>query len=120
MTFELSKVETKAIRDRMLGQLVNVDPTLAQRVASGLGHRGAIARVAPATTTRTNLKPSPALSLLAKAQPTLQGRMIGCLVADGSDAGQVKRSESCSEGCRCRLQGDRADGRRSPRCQRRL
>ena len=39
-TFELSKVETKAVRARMLGQLANVDPKIAQRVANGLGHRG--------------------------------------------------------------------------------
>jgi catalase len=89
LTFELSKVETKAVRDRMLGQLVNIDPTLARRVASGLGHREAIARIAPAVATRTNLRPSPALSILAKAQPTLQGRMIGCLVADGTDPASV-------------------------------
>ena len=89
LTFELSKVETKAIRDRMLGQLVNIDNGLAQRVASGLGHRGSIARVAPAVAARTNLRPSPALSLLAKAQPTLKGRMIGCLVADGSDGAVI-------------------------------
>ena len=86
LTFELSKVETKAIRDRMLGLLVNIDQTLAQRVAAGLGHRGTIERVAPAVQVRTNLPTSPALSILAKAQPTLQGRVIGCLVADGTDS----------------------------------
>lgn len=85
LTFELSKVETKSVRNRILGQLVNIDPTLARRVATGLGHREAIGRISPAVATRTDLKPSPALSILAKAQPTLQGRVIGCLVADGSD-----------------------------------
>jgi catalase len=34
--FELSKVETRAVRERMLGQLANVDPKIAQRVAEGL------------------------------------------------------------------------------------
>ena len=89
LTFELSKVETKAIRDRMLGQLVNIDPSLGRRVAAGLGHRGPIERIAPAVATRTNLRPSPALSILAKAKPTLQGRKIGCLVADGTDSAMV-------------------------------
>ncbi|MGI4879468.1 MAG: catalase [Janthinobacterium lividum] len=90
LTFELSKVETKAIRDRMLGQLVNIDPSLGRRVASGLGHRGPIERIAQAVATRTNLRPSPALSILAKAKPTLQGRKVGCLVADGTDASMVE------------------------------
>jgi hypothetical protein len=35
--FELSKVETKSVRTRMVGQLANVSSTIAQRVADGLG-----------------------------------------------------------------------------------
>jgi len=37
LRFELSKVETVAIRERMLGLLSQVDATLAKKVASGLG-----------------------------------------------------------------------------------
>lgn len=37
LRFELSKVETVAIRERMLGLLSQVDATLAQKVAKGLG-----------------------------------------------------------------------------------
>ncbi|MFP9100192.1 catalase [Flavobacterium sp. RHBU_24] len=37
LRFELSKVETVAIRERMLGLLGQVDKTLAKKVASGLG-----------------------------------------------------------------------------------
>ncbi|MXN93314.1 catalase [Flavobacterium sp. Sd200] len=37
LRFELSKVETVAIRERMLGLLNQVDATLAKKVASGLG-----------------------------------------------------------------------------------
>ena len=84
-TFELSKVAGKPIRNRVLGQLANVDPKIAQRVAKGLGHRGPIEPVSTTVAARTDLKPSPALSILAKAKPTLEGRMIGCLVADGTD-----------------------------------
>ena len=36
-TFELSKVEKLAIRERMVAQLVNVDPGLAEKIANGLG-----------------------------------------------------------------------------------
>lgn len=37
LTFELSKVETPAIRERMVGLLTQVDITLAKKVADGLG-----------------------------------------------------------------------------------
>ena len=35
--FELGKVETTAIRERMVSNLTQVDTELAQRVADGLG-----------------------------------------------------------------------------------
>ncbi len=88
--FELSKVTRKEIRERMLGQLANVDAKIAERVAAGLGMQG---KIQPAPTTvkvRTDLEPSPALSILGKAKKTLQGRKIGCLIADGTDAALVK------------------------------
>ena len=86
--FELSKVETKAVRERMVGQLANVDPSIAERVANGLGMPapGPVNTTVPA---RTDLPPSDALSILKKAKPTLEGRKIGCLIADGTDADLV-------------------------------
>ncbi len=90
LIFELSKVETKAIRMRMLGQLANIDARLAERVAGGLGLDAAVKATAAARPTRTDLPPSPALSILGKVKPTLKGRVVGCLVADGSDAAVVK------------------------------
>ena len=84
--FELSKVETKAIRERMVGQLANVDPAIAARVANGLGLTGAIHPISATVPARTDLPASPTLSILKKAKPGLKGKMIGCLVADGSDA----------------------------------
>jgi catalase len=87
--FELSKVETKAVRTRMVSQLANVDAKLAQRVASGLGHQDPINAAPTKKNARTDLKASTALSILAKAKPTLKGRMIGCLVADGTDPALV-------------------------------
>ena len=68
LTFELSKVETEAVRLRMLGRLANIDADPGERVAAGLGYREADrAGRPPAKPTRTDLKPSPALSILAKA-----------------------------------------------------
>jgi catalase len=77
----------------MVGQLANVDAKIADRVANRLG----LSSVSPVHTTvpaRENLAPSPALSILGKAKPTLEGRMIGCLIADGSDTTTVLALES--------------------------
>ena len=90
LTFELSKVETEAVRGRVLAQLVNIDETLAGRVAEGLGYSGKIAAAPAAKKTRTDLKPSPALSILANWKNTIEGRVVGCLVADGADAGLIE------------------------------
>ena len=88
-TFELSKVTTKKVRTRMLGQLANVDPKIAQRVADNIGHSGPIDKVQGKVPVRTDLKPSPALSIIGTAKPSLETRMIGCLVADGTDPALV-------------------------------
>ena len=87
--FELSKVETKAVRTRMLGQLANVDVKIAQRVANGLGMRDPITPAPTSTPARTDLKPSDALSIVKKMKPGLATKIIGCLVADGTDAAEV-------------------------------
>jgi Catalase len=83
--FELSKVETVAVRERMVGQLANVDPKIAERVAAGLGMQGGVKPVATTVKARTDLDPSPGLSIHKKAKTTLEGRKIGCLVGDGTD-----------------------------------
>ena len=82
--FELSKVETVAVRERTIAQLRNVDDGIARRVADGLG-MATLPTAAPAAAKAIDMKPSPALGLVAKSKPTLQGRCIGILVADGSD-----------------------------------
>ncbi len=83
--FELSKVETETVRKAMLGQLANVDEGVAKRVADGLGYEGAVEKAPTKVAARTDLPTSPTLSILAKFAPTLKGRLVGCLVADGTD-----------------------------------
>ena len=114
-TFELSKVETKAIRARMLSQLANVDSTVAKRVADGLGHQEPIGSAPTSTKARTDLKPSPALSILAKAKPTLKGRMIGMLVADGSDPAFVAalKASATQNGAKLRVIAPKVEGARA-------
>jgi catalase len=87
--FELSKVETKAIRERMVGQLANVDSAIARRVATGLGMQEDVPPMPPKLAARTDLPESPALSILRKAKSGLEGKLIGCLIADGTSAALV-------------------------------
>ena len=83
--FELSKVETPAIRARVVSHLLNVDEKLAQKVADGLGLQKLPQAAEPARPVVMNLKKSPALSIIGNAKGTFQGRKIGVLVTDGSD-----------------------------------
>ena len=96
IVFELSKVETPAIRERTVSQLRNVDEDLARRVADGLGllHLPPAAEAAART---LDMKPSPALGLVAKSKSTLEGRCIAILVADGSDGAQVGALRKAAE-----------------------
>jgi catalase len=90
ITFELSKVETKHVRMRMLSQLANIDAKLAERIAHGLGVHEAVKPAPAAKPTRTDLPESPKLSIIKNAKHTLMGRMVGCLIAEGAEATLVK------------------------------
>jgi catalase len=85
LTFELSKVETEAIRLRMLGHLLLIDKTLADTVIGALGAEGKAEKIKPAKTP-IDLQPSPALRLYGKTDPTLAGRKVGVLLGAGFDA----------------------------------
>ena len=85
LTFELSKVETEAVRLRMLGHLVLIDRQLADTVIGALGAEGKADKITPARTP-INLSPSPALRLYGKFKPTLEGRRVGVLLGTGFDA----------------------------------
>jgi catalase len=93
LVFELSKCITPRVRTAMLSRLINIDETLALRVAAGLGAKDPIVP-APAPVYAIDMAPSPALSILAKAEPTLKGRKIGCLVSEGSDGDLVKELQA--------------------------
>ena len=90
-TFELSKCARADIRARMVAGLRNVDEGLAAAVAEGLGLRELSVTVTPAREPRRDLPPSPALSILVNGPGNFAGRVIGVLVTDGADAGQVAR-----------------------------
>jgi catalase len=90
LVFELSKVETRAVRERVVSHLLHVDEGMAKRVSAGLRLGKTIE---PATTTappRRQIKPSPALSIIGKAPQTLKGRVIALLVSDGVDCALIE------------------------------
>lgn len=90
LTFELSKVETTVIRERMISHLINIDETLARKVAAALGIAEMPRPADAAMPTRQDLPPSPALSIIERGPKRFEGRKLGLLVTDGSDAALVK------------------------------
>lgn len=84
--FELAKVETVAIRTRMLGHLMIIDEALGTAVEQALGMEGMADSITPAQDP-IDMALSPTLSLIKKAKPTLKGRKVGALVTDGVDEG---------------------------------
>lgn len=103
--FELGKVDVPAIRLRVIGLLLNVDAALATAVASKLGIAALPPAAEPARAPRTDMRPSPALSLLSNPPPDFGGRKVGALVTDGSDALLLKelRAELDAEGATLEL-----------------
>ena len=83
--FELTRVQTPAIRERVVSQLVNVDADLARAVAEGLGVD--VPPAQPRASTRqikSEVKESKALSLFARpGDGTIRTRRIALLVANG-------------------------------------
>jgi catalase len=82
--FELSKVALEEVPPRMVGNLLNVDRDLATRVANGLGID--LPKKNPAAREPIDMDPSPALSIQQNMKATIEGRRIGILIADGTDA----------------------------------
>ncbi|WP_347332249.1 catalase [Marinimicrobium locisalis] len=92
--FELSKVETIAIRERMVSHLLNVDTALAQSVAQGLGIDPLPKAAEPAVNPRDDLPASDALSILKNGPKNFKGRKLGILLTDGADGDLLSSIES--------------------------
>ncbi|PUA20123.1 catalase [Glaciimonas sp. PCH181] len=89
--FELTRVQTPAVRIRVLSMLVNVDPLLAADVAQGLG-----LEIPPAMPLASDLlmpeyAPSPTLSIMFRPGETgIRTRRVAVLVASGVDGATVQ------------------------------
>jgi catalase len=90
LIFELSKVEKLDVQTRMVSHLLNIDEPLANRVAAGLGFTEMPTVATAAQPPRENLPPSDALSILKNGPERFAGRMVGVLITDGVDAGQLE------------------------------
>jgi len=86
--FELSRVQTPAVRERMVSGLMHVASELAEGVAKGLGLRE-LPEPMPKVMTRKvspEVAASPALSLFARpGDAGIKTRRVAILVADGCD-----------------------------------
>ncbi|MBE1205992.1 catalase [Aminobacter carboxidus] len=97
LTFELSKVETPVIRERMVAHLLNIDEGLAETVADKLGIKKLPAPAAAAVAPRDDLQPSPALSIIENGPDSFAGRKVGVLVSPGADASLLKKLQTAIE-----------------------
>lgn len=109
LQFELSKVETRAVRQRMLSHLMEINNTLALQVGAALGEKlhsnnapakpsgtadsveetQALANATSPTTASGGVQSSKALSMAE--QPTSpKGRKVAILVETGVDTAQVE------------------------------
>jgi catalase len=88
LVFELSKLEHPHIRATMVGHLRHIEESLAQRIASGLGMND-LPQAPDIAVSAQDLMQSPALQLIGNMKDTLEGRSIGILIADGSDAASI-------------------------------
>jgi catalase len=91
--FELSRVQTPAVRERVVALLANVAEALAKPVAEGLG----IALPEPLPKASDNGRPpevihSPVLSLQARpGDGQIETRRVALLVTDGVDGAQTRQ-----------------------------
>ncbi|UCI28192.1 catalase [Mesorhizobium sp. B2-8-5] len=112
LTFELSKVETPVIRERMISHLLNIDGTLAVTVADKLGIKTMPPAADAAVPTRDDLEPSPALSIINNGPDSFKGRKMGVLVSDGIDSGllQAVRDAAHAEGAKVEIVARKVGG----------
>lgn len=96
LVFELSKVGTPHVREAIVGHLRHIDADLAKRVADGLG-LDSLPPAPPAAVKPKDMPPSPALQIIGKMKNTLEGRCVGILIDDGSDAAAIKSLRKAAE-----------------------
>ena len=113
LVFELSKVEHVHVRQAIVAHLRHIERDLAQRVAHGLGLER-LPDAPPAAAPVQDLAPSPALQIIGKMKNTLDGRVIGILIADGSDGAVISevRKAAANAGAKVQIVAPKVGGAR--------
>lgn len=93
--FELGKVDTAHVRTRMLGHLQHIDDDLANRVAAALGMD--LPEPAEAAAPVQDLGTSKAVQTIGLSPESLEGRLVGILVAEGSSHSEVEKFETAAK-----------------------
>ncbi len=89
--FELTRVQTPAVRERVLATLANVNPVLVGAVASGLGMEVPAPLPLATDLPLPEYEPSPGLSLLSRPGKTgIRTRKVALLVGHGVDGAMVR------------------------------
>ena len=110
--FELSRVQTAAVRERMVAGLLNVAKELAEPIAAGLGMRQLPAPLPKVL--KRDVKPevtrSPALSLMTRpGDGSIAARRVAIFVADGVEGESLRTLQASliAEGAVPRFIGSR-------------
>jgi len=74
----------------MVSHLLDIDEALANKVGAALGLKAMPKPADAARPTRRDIAPSPALSIVEKGPQRFEGRKLGILVTDGTDAAILK------------------------------
>ncbi len=90
-TFELGKVYEQAVKERELLVLANVDTSLCERVAAGLG------LPAPAGTPPEDVTLSPALSQIDPEPGPVAGRKVGVVADENSDLAGIGKLRKAAD-----------------------
>lgn len=111
LVFELSKVETLAVRLRVVSHLIVIDKNLAAKVSEGLGLEE-MPKAFNAVIQPKKLPVSPALQIIGKMKKTLKGRAVGLLFGEGSDEQQINKVIAAikKEGATCKLVSKKVGG----------
>ncbi len=99
--FELGKVDTAHVRTRILGHLINIDPDLADRVATALGM--ALPEAPTPLAPIIDMPPSKAVQTIGITPKSLKSRMIGILVGDGSSKAEIEKFENAAKAAGARV-----------------
>jgi catalase len=88
--FELTRVQTQAIRERVVSLLANVDDELATGVAEGLGFAVPVPAPNISPLPPHTYDPSPKLSMMSFPAKDIKTRRVAILVAPGVDGEMAK------------------------------